>query len=680
MLTLFDDADRGHGRPRAIQDAVDALAGGAAESRGAVYTRPEVVAFILALCGYTADADLAVRRVLEPSFGEGEFLAEITRRLLVSYLGRGGTVERAETDLAGAVCGVELHRGSFDAAHARLVSVLTGTGLEAAAAGRLVDGWLVQDDVLLARIGGSFDYVVGNPPYLRQEAVPAVLLAEYRRLYPTVYDRADLYVPIIELSLRLLAPGGALTFICSDRWTKNKYGGPLRALVARQYRLRHYVDMTDTPAFVGDVVAYPAVFTVERPPTAERPRTAEAVGEGYSQGTAPYTTLIAGRPQIDAAALTRLASAMTAPAGTHAGGDGAPASGAGGAQGDAEGLVHAVEDAVSGEEPWLLNRPDELELLRRLEYALPTLTEAGLRVGIGVATGADKVFIGPADALGVEESCWLPVALPSDIASGRVEWAGRAVINPFEDDGALVELACYPRLAAYLHRHEAVLRRRHVAKDARRWYRTIDRIWPALLGTPKLLIPDIKGTSTVAYDEGTVYPGHNLYYVVRDSDSGAGGIVGRGVARNVSGGAPRGNVGRDGARTDTQGGGEGWDLRALQAVLRSAVAEFFVGAYAVRMRGGYLRFQAQYLRRIRVPHWADVPDELRRALAAAAEGEREACDAAAFRLYGLSDADQSVVRGAVYGATSGPASGDGAASRALQDELTPGPLSHATPA
>ena len=33
----------------------------------------------------------------------------------------------------------------------------------------------------------------------------------------------------------------------------------------------------------------------------------------------------------------------------------------------------------------------------------------------------------------------------------------------------------------------------------------------------------------------------------------------------------------------------------------SKVGQFFIESYGVRMRGGYLRFQAQYLRRIRVP-------------------------------------------------------------------------------
>ena len=44
-----------------------------------------------------------------------------------------------------------------------------------------------------------------------------------------------------------------------------------------------------------------------------------------------------------------------------------------------------------------------------------------------------------------------------------------------------------------------------------------------------------------------------------------------------------------------------WDLEVLGGLLISAIGQFFVESYGVRMRGGYFRFQAQYLRRIRVP-------------------------------------------------------------------------------
>lgn len=41
----------------------------------------------------------------------------------------------------------------------------------------------------------------------------------------------------------------------------------------------------------------------------------------------------------------------------------------------------------------------------------------------------------------------------------------------------------------------------------------------------------------------------------------------------------------------------------ISAALRSGIARLFVSIYSTRMRGGYMRFQAQYLRRIRVPFW-----------------------------------------------------------------------------
>ncbi|WP_262979957.1 TaqI-like C-terminal specificity domain-containing protein [Photorhabdus kleinii] len=148
---------------------------------------------------------------------------------------------------------------------------------------------------------------------------------------------------------------------------------------------------------------------------------------------------------------------------------------------------------------------------------------------------------------------------------------------------------------------------RHCAQKApANWYRTIDRITPSLAARPKLLIPDIKGQAHIVYEDGELYPHHNLYYVTSDD----------------------------------------WDLRALQAVLLSAVTRLFVATYSTKMRGGFLRFQAQYLRRIRIPHWAEVPEPLRRELAEAAiKRDLQACNRAVFRLYDLSQEERSALGG-----------------------------------
>ncbi|MCK4120622.1 N-6 DNA methylase [Ralstonia solanacearum] len=542
---------------------------GGIEARGAIFTRSEVVDFILDLVGYTEDQPLHKRRLLEPSSGGGDFLLPIVERLLAAWRAADGT-GTALDDLANAIRAIELHRETFNSTRASVVALLKREGINARTANALADRWLSQGDFLLAPLDGQFDFVVGNPPYVRQEMIPEPLLAEYRRRYQTIYDRADLYIPFIERSLSTLAPNGCLGFICADRWMKNRYGGPLRNLVADQFHLKVYVDMMDTPAFHSEVTAYPAITVISR----------ETAG----------ATRIAHRPRIDRATLVPLAELLRSPALPR----------------DTE-LVRELARVTNGSEPWLLESADQMALIRRLEEQFPSLEEVGCKVGIGVATGADKAFIGDYGTLNVEPDRKLPLVTTRDIASGEVQWHGQGVINPFAEGGGLVSLQDYPRLRRYLKARQDVIADRHcVQKTPAKWYRTIDRIHPALTTTPKLLIPDIKGEAHVVFEEGRLYPHHNLYYVTSDI----------------------------------------WDLRALQAVLLSAVARLFVATYSTKMRGGFLRFQAQYLRRIRVPRWEDVPATLRAELSVAAiRRDLHACNRAVFTLYGLNHEERSALGG-----------------------------------
>src|SRR5690606_15321405 len=157
----------------------------------------------------------------------------------------------------------------------------------------------------------------------------------------------------------------------------------------------------------------------------------------------------------------------------------------------------------NGSQPWILHQPERLALVRRMEASLPTLEDAGCKVGIGVATGDDGVYIGPMKALDVEPSRKLPLVRTQDLSGSTVDWPGMGGLNPFEPDGQVVDLARYPRFAAYLDRHGKAIKARNVArKNPQRWFRTIDRIYPAIAKKPKLLIPDIKGDAHIVFEEG----------------------------------------------------------------------------------------------------------------------------------------------------------------------------------
>jgi len=112
--------------------------------------------------------------------------------------------------------------------------------------------WVREGDYLLGeRDVSSVDFVLGNPPYIRLEDVPADRMAAYRAACPTMTGRSDVYVGFFEVGLRSLGPGGVLGFICADRWMRNQYGRYLRQLVADHYSVDATITMHDVDAFTN---------------------------------------------------------------------------------------------------------------------------------------------------------------------------------------------------------------------------------------------------------------------------------------------------------------------------------------------------------------------------------------------------------------------------------------------
>lgn len=504
----------------------------AKEPIGAVYTKPWAVDLILDLAGYVPARDLGALRAVEPAAGEGAFLTAMVRRLGESCRRNG----RSPDDCRDAILAYELDDHSAAAAQASILAELVNLGIPPALSTRLAESWVRTADYLIeAPSLPPADFVIGNPPYIRLEDIPPQTTALYRSMYPTMVGRADLYVAFFEAALGQLAPNGVCAFICADRWMLNQYGIELRRLVTSGFSVEAVVEMHNADPFLSEVSAYPAVTILRRArqgpalvASLERPR------EGLNGGMA------------SALCSMREGKNPSLPAGLKA---------------------TRLQGWFSGAEPWPCSSPQRLALLQDLESRFEPLEseKSGARVGIGVATGADKVFI-TKDRDVAEASRLLPLAMAADIAEGELRWSGHYLVNPWEEEG-LIQLRDYPRLRRYLEQNADVLRKRHVAqKNPAAWYRTIDRVNIPLWKQPKLYIADIKNRLNPVLDRGETYPHHNLYFIQS----------------------------------------EVWDLEVLGGLLLSDIGQFFVESYGVRMRGGYLRFQAQYLRKIRTPKPGDI--------------------------------------------------------------------------
>ena len=111
---------------------------------------------------------------------------------------------------------------------------------------------------------GSFDAVIGNPPYVK--------LQHFKQPYPEIADwlqnaahfrstktgNFDLYLPFIERGLQLLNAGGRMGYIAPNLWPTLEYGEGLRRLVHEGGHLEKWLDFRSFQVF-EDVTVYTAI-------------------------------------------------------------------------------------------------------------------------------------------------------------------------------------------------------------------------------------------------------------------------------------------------------------------------------------------------------------------------------------------------------------------------------------
>ncbi len=474
---------------------------------GLVITKPVVVNKMLDLVGYVAENDLSLIRIIEPAAGDGAFASSIVNRLYKSSLIHGFDLEIALSNLSF----FELDPVNADLLKSRIENILYPLGIG------LPDSVIKVEDFLLSN-AHSCDIIIGNPPYVRHENIPQELKEIYRRRFKTFSHRSDLFIAFYEKGLTILKEGGILSFICANRWLKNQYGKKLRHLISSLYTLEVVIDMENSSPFEEEVTAYPAITNIRKERGVKR----------------------AGYYLIDD--------------------------------------INALHNFSKSDEPnRILNLSisddwfSSTELFDSFSKYLDTIPNQGFKIGIGVATGCDNVFIGTHLKDKIEPELVLPILMSKDLKGNKLNWSGNYIINPFTGSGNLICLDEFPKAKSYFDLNKEILLNRHISKkNAKHWFRTIDKISAELVKKDKILLPDISGNSQILLDRGNFYPHHNIYY-----------ITGRSFEKLV----------------------------LLAAILMSDFVRDQLLQSGNKMNGGYPRWQSQNLRKLSIPIIDAIPRE-----------------------------------------------------------------------
>ncbi len=145
------------------------------------------------------------------------------------------------------------------------------------------EGQLLPDEEEVARVNpfdwerafptvfekGGFDAVIGNPPYIRIQAMKEWAPGEVE-FYKEKYISAskgnyDIYVVFVEKGLDLLSNDGNLGFILPHKFFSSKYGEPLRDLIIKGNNLKKVVHFGDHQIFKNATTYTCLLFLVKMP-------------------------------------------------------------------------------------------------------------------------------------------------------------------------------------------------------------------------------------------------------------------------------------------------------------------------------------------------------------------------------------------------------------------------------
>lgn len=529
---------------------------GHAKAHGVHYTPPELAAFLAEVTAATAPQVTGPFRILDPACGDGALLVAIVnafptcaRRwmILEGYETDAGELAKARAGIAQlGVEDVILHNRDF----------LSQEGV-----GSLVEsrGLFNKEPVQ------QYDVVIANPPYVRTQIMGANKAQALSRQFGLT-GRVDLYHAFASAMTSVLKPGGVLGLLTSNRFLTIKSGASMREMFSSHFEMEAIYDLGDTKLFTAAVLP---VIVVGRKGKAKSRlhgkfhRIYEHRNGSESPSTRRDSVLLALRD-------TELSGLVTTPSG----------------------VFHIQRgDLAVHSEAWTLSNAETTGWLKTVASRQVATFGDIAKVRVGIKSTADEVFVRdnwkclPEDVQ-PEDELLRPLLTHHESARWLPKPATKQVVYPHMTNGgkrSAIDLANFPKAAAYFERHKARLTRRtYVIDGGRKWY----EIWvphnPDDWAKPKIAYPDISEHPRFFFDSSGAIIQGDCYWITL----------------------------HDGVDPD-------W-LRLMLAVANSTfVTKYYDAVFHNKLYSGRRRFMTQYVAKLPLPDLDSsrkIVEEVRRIL------------------------------------------------------------------
>lgn len=181
---------------------------------------------MLDVAEYLSSNDLVGKKVLEPSFGDGEILEGIVRRYINCALNHGLSKKAISEGLSNDIYGIEIDNELFKIGLNRLDHLVHEYELP-----KVV--WkFFNINTLKWESAIRFDFIIGNPPYITYHEIDPVERNFVKEKFVSCgFGRFDYCYAFIEQGINLLSRFGTLVQLVPNSIYKNVYAERLRTIL-----------------------------------------------------------------------------------------------------------------------------------------------------------------------------------------------------------------------------------------------------------------------------------------------------------------------------------------------------------------------------------------------------------------------------------------------------------------
>lgn len=221
---------------------------------GEVYTPSWVVNLILKECGFIDDKDKFKKKIIDPACGDGAFLGEILKILIK---------ENCPIDIIpDLIYGWDINKKAIKECISNLNQILKDNKIEIKVKWKNIEA---RNSIKFNNKNTDlFDYVVGNPPYVRIQNLNQKQRIYIQKNYSFCKNGStDLYIAFFELGQKLLNKTGILSFISPNGYIKNNTGKAIRDFFIKNKSIKSIIDFGDIQIFDG-VTTYTIITTINK--------------------------------------------------------------------------------------------------------------------------------------------------------------------------------------------------------------------------------------------------------------------------------------------------------------------------------------------------------------------------------------------------------------------------------